>query len=216
MFHPLSCLFFFSAITLFAYFSSTTIASRLLSFVVAYVSRVTSRLSRLSYVVFRLPCALGLFSLFFSCLGVSFVSLMILHACNMGCGSLFSLFFVWGMALVFWLCAVRRVGICWRLCSFVVLRPCLCLSSFVTPSWQGGCDMYVPREGCQYFLRFPFCSHVFLSGPTLRVAPAETRLTVYRRSNYVEPVVVCQLLGAAKIWRFCNFEVVFELTFCCD
>ena len=33
------------------------------------------------------------------------------------------------------------------------------------------------------FLRFPFCSHVFLSGPTLRVAPAETRLTVYRRSN---------------------------------
>ena len=33
------------------------------------------------------------------------------------------------------------------------------------------------------FLRFPFCSRVFLSGSTLRVAPAETRLTVYRRSN---------------------------------
>jgi len=30
---------------------------------------------------------------------------------------------------------------------------------------------------------FPFRSQVFLSGSTLRVAPAETRLTVYRRSN---------------------------------
>ena len=28
--------------------------------------------------------------------------------------------------------------------------------------------------------------------------------------------MVLQLLGTAKIWRFCHFEVVFELTSCCE
>ena len=98
------------------------------------------------------------------------------------------------MFLEFSLCVVQRVGTCWRLCSFVVLRPRLRLVSFVAPSWQEGGDMYVLRESCPYFLAFPFCSHVFLSGSTLRVAPAETRLTVYRRSNisnFLVPWLIC-------------------------
>ena len=166
MFYLLSRLFFFSAITSFAYFSSTTIDSRLLSFVIAYASRVAFRLSRLSCVVFRLSCDLGLFSLYSSCLEVSCVSSIILHACSLGRCSLFSLFFVWGMFLVFPLCAVRRVGTCWYLCSFVVLRPCSRLASFVARSWQEGGDMYVLRNGCQYFFaRFSFCSHVFSEWP---------------------------------------------------
>ena len=133
-------------------FPSTTIASRLLSFVFAYVSRIASRLSCLSYVVFRLPRDPGLFSLFLFCLEVSCVSSIILHACSLGCGLLFSLSFVWGMFLEFSLCAVRRVGTCWYLCSFVVLRPCSRLASFVARSWQEGGDIYVLRNGCQYFL----------------------------------------------------------------
>ena len=133
----------FSAITLFAYFC------RRLSFVIAYASRVAFRLPRLSCVGFRLSCDLGLFNLYSSCLEVSCVSSIILHACSLGRCSLFSLFFVWGMFLVFPLCAVRRVGTCWYLCSFVVLRPCSRLASFVARSWQEGGDIYVLRNGCQ-------------------------------------------------------------------
>ena len=85
---------------------------------------------------------------------------------------------------MFPLCAVRRVGTCWYLCSFVVLRPCSRLASFLARSWQEGGDIYVLRNCCQYFLRVSLSFRMFfLSGPTLRVAPAETRLTVYRRSN---------------------------------
>ena len=63
---------------------------------------------------------------------------------------------------MFPLCAVRRVGTCWYLCSFVVLRPCSRLASFVARSWQEGGDIYVLRNGCQYlFARFSLFSHVF-------------------------------------------------------
>ena len=89
------------------------------------------------------------------------VSSIIWHACNMRCGSLFSLFFVWGMFLEFSLCAVRRVGTCWRLCSFVVLRPRLRLVSFVAPSWQEGGDMYVLRERRPYVFAFFLFVHMF-------------------------------------------------------
>ena len=65
---------------------------------------------------------------------------------------------------MFPLCAVRRVGTCWYLCSFVVLRPCSRLASFVARSWQEGADMYVLREGCPYIYIYIFCfSPFFLS-----------------------------------------------------
>ena len=75
---------------------------------------------------------------------------------SLGCGLLFSFFLVWGMFLEFSLCAVRCVGTCWRLCSFVVLRPRLCLVSFVVQSWQEGGNMYVLRESYPYLFAVSF------------------------------------------------------------
>ena len=66
---------------------------------------------------------------------------------------------------MFPLCAVRRVGTCWRLCSFVVLRPRLRLVSFVAPSWQEGGDMYVLRESCPYLFAFSFLFTCFSEWP---------------------------------------------------
>ena len=98
----------FSLPSLLRVFPSTTIASRLLSFVFAYVGRIASRLSCHSYVVFRLPCdPAGLFSLFLSCLEVSCVSSIILHACSLGCGLLFSLFL---FGVCFWSFRFARCG----------------------------------------------------------------------------------------------------------
>ena len=160
-----------------------TIDSRLLSFEIAYASRVVFRLSRLSYVVFRLPCDLGFFSLYWYCLEVSCVSSIVLHACSLGCGLLFSLSFVWGLFLEFSLCVVRRVGTV----GASALSLCCVLESvsFLLLHGLGKrvvICMFLERV-VHIFCVFPFCSHVFLSGSTLRVAPAETRLTVYRRSN---------------------------------
>ena len=73
----------------------------------------------------------------------------------------FSRFFCWGMFLELSLFSVRRVGTCWRLCSFVVLRRRLRLVSFVAPSWQEGGDMYVLKESCPYLFVFSLFVHMF-------------------------------------------------------
>ena len=129
-------------------------ASRRLSFMFAYVSRIASRLSCLSYVVFRLPCDLGLFSLFLSCLEVSCVSSIILHACSLGCGLFLSFFFLVGVC--FWSFRFARCGASGRVGASALSLCCVlaCVVSFVAPSWQEGGDIYVLRNDCQYFFAF--------------------------------------------------------------
>ena len=110
---------------------------------------------RLACLVFRMSSFVwhvSSFVCFLSCLEASCVSSFIFHACNLGCGSLFSLSFAWGMLLAFLRCAMLRVGTCCYLCSFVVLCRRLCLSSFVAPSWREGGDMYVLGDLCQYLV----------------------------------------------------------------
>ena len=112
------------------------------------------------------------------------VSSFISHACSLDYGLRFLLSSAWGLFLkcfrfarcvalghvvtsAFPLCGVVA-------CVFLLFLPCLGKGVVIFTFWRER-ELLI----CCVFS----CSHIYLSGSTLRVPPAETRLTVYRRSN---------------------------------